>query len=323
MIQNKSENPPSAPGIRRFSVKFFVFVLPVLALLVAIELFFRQMENPFKTKAEYFAANKSRIEVLFFGSSHTQNGVNPEFFAKPSCNLGFASQDIKADSSLFFHNVRQMPRLRTVIYELEYHRMDLENGPDYVRTPWYYLYYGIEIAPVNWINKISLYSSNTTFFNENLLQMAMGKEKVHKTINKYGYVTKNFSSEFGKMGYDSAAIAKSADKRLKGRFSETDDAVFARNARRVEMIAQYCKSHGIRLMLVGPPLYQTYQERMLPRKRSRVRHFIDTLREKYGLPYADFSADARFRLRDFADDDHLDPDGAKKYTQLLDSLTQR
>ena len=177
--------------MKKFLFKFILFCLPVLILLLGMELYFRNAPNSFITIANYFNANKQDVEVLILGSSHNQNGFNPKYCKANTLNLSYGQQDIQMDSALFFSNVKQMKHLKTVVFELDYHRMDIENGKDYFRLPWYYIYYNAEIYPVKWYNKLSLYTSNPEFFNNILLKEIKGESKI-QTINKYGYSKAGF-----------------------------------------------------------------------------------------------------------------------------------
>jgi hypothetical protein len=41
---------------------------------------------------------------------------------------------------------------------------------------------------------------------------------------------------------------------------------------------------------------------------------------KFGIQYFDFSESKQFHLKDFKNDNHLNPDGAKIFTVIIDSL---
>lgn len=295
------------------------FLLPIFILFIGIEMYFRHYKNAFAIKAGYLAKHKSDIEVLILGSSHHQNGLNPAFFSHKTCNLAYASQDIKIDSAMFFSNARDMKNLKAVVFELDYHRPDIENGADYFRYPWYDMYYGFEVAPVKFINKLSLYSSNPVFFNNNLMSIFKGEYKPQE-INAFGYVEKNNLSKFRDMKHDSVAIFASAGERLKGKDKDMSDAIFARNRSRIISMIDYCRQHHLRIYFFSSPLYLTYRNNMVEAKKLRFDRLTAELKNDYHVPYYDFHDDKRFTLKDFADDDHLNPEGAKIYSKIIDSI---
>jgi len=94
--------------MKSFITKIAFFILPIFILLIGVELYFRNAPNAFIVKSNYLKENIGQIEVLILGSSHHQNGLNPKYFSKNTCNLANGSQDIKMDSALFFSNVKRM-----------------------------------------------------------------------------------------------------------------------------------------------------------------------------------------------------------------------
>ena len=57
-----------------------------------------------------------------------------------------------------------------------------------------------------------------------------------------------------------------------------------------------------------------------PATREWMRHSLDSLARREGISWIDLEADARFHPDDFADMDHLGPQGAWRFTSVLDSL---
>jgi len=209
-------------------------------LLLSIEIYFRNVENAFKIKAEFHKRNLNEIETLFLGSSHTQNGVNPRFLKSKSSNLSFGSQDIQLDSALFFSYIPKMSNLKNVVVELDYHRLDLENNADYYRYSWYHIYHDIEIHPIKFHKKLSLYASSPSFFNSNFIS-SLKRDKNKQVFNEYGYVEKNYIDHFTPLHHDKLVIKNSAIQRLSGRHIENFPNSRNRNKNRLNAIINYCK----------------------------------------------------------------------------------
>ena len=305
--------------MKQFLAKSLWFLLPVLLFFTAMEIYIRNSENSFITKAKYFQKNKEQVEVLVLGSSHNQNGVNPKFFRSKTTNLSYGSQDIQIDSALFFSNVKQMKNLKKVVFELDYHRLDIENKPDFYRFPWYYMYYGIEVQPVKFVHKVSLYSSNVDFFNTIILDQFSSNYKP-QVINEFGFVEKNYTDDFVGFFYMENKIEATAKERLKSRHKEFSAKNFNRNASRIQSMIAYCKNNNIELYFFSSPLYKTYIENKIPMKDQKVKNYIQKLITNEKINYYNFENTSRFELYDFSNDDHLNAKGAEKYSKLIDSI---
>jgi hypothetical protein len=304
--------------MKNFLKGILFFFIPIFLIFGGIEFYVRNSPNAFITKSEYLKNNLDNISTLVLGTSHSQNGINPAFFKKETANISYGSQDIATDALLLMQYAPQMKNLKTVIFEYDYHRMDIDNDESFYRLPWYFIYYGIEVKPIPANKKFSLYFSNPDFFNNIIISRLKGKPK--QVINKYGFVEKNYSNDFEKYNYDEFKILKSASKRLKGRHTEFSEDIFSKNKALLIKCIEYCKSKNIRIIFVSSPLYKTYITAENPLKKKRITDLMNDLVKNYKVEYYDFSNNDNFKLKDFSNDDHLNAEGAKKYTLILNSL---
>jgi hypothetical protein len=302
-----------------FSLKFIIFFIPIVVLAVGLEIYFRNVENAFKIKADFHKQNIDKIETLVLGTSHSQNGINPKYFDNLTSNLSFGSQDIQLDSALLFHYVDKMKNLKNIIIELDYHRLDIENDKTYFRLPWYYIYHQVEIYSIKPLNRVSLYSSNTDFFNLNLMNSLKGATKKQK-INKFGFVEENYTNDFLPLNYDSVHIFKTASERLKNRHQEDSEQSRIKNKKRLDAMINYSMKKGLTAYVVSTPLYETYRNHKSVLKDSYRKKYIDSLVTHSKIKYINLEDSPIFTLKDFSNDDHLNDTGAKKYTLLLNEI---
>lgn len=306
--------------MRKFLIKFCLFILPIIFFFGGIEWYVRNLPNAFITKSKYLKENLNSIQTLVLGTSHSQNGINPKYFSKKTANISYGSQDINTDVALLFHYAPKMPNLTTVIFEYDYHRMDIDNPPEFYRFPWYYIFYNIEVKPLSLKQKFSLYFSNPTFFNHIILDRF--ENKPEQKVNKYGFVEKNYTNEFLQMDYDEQKINQLAKVRLANRHKEYSNPIFQKNKKNINILVAYCKQNNIQLVFVSSPLYSSYIHEEISQKAKRNQRFIDTLKKNFHINYLDLSKSKRFTVKDFSNEDHLNAEGAKKYSKILDSLTK-
>ncbi|MDB5203439.1 MAG: hypothetical protein JWQ27_2848 [Ferruginibacter sp.] len=305
--------------MRRFLIKLCLFLLPVFLLLVGIECYILFYPSTFNTKPAYLRKNAGAIEALVLGSSHNQNAINPEFLHIPTANLANAGQDVQLDSALFFKTVATLPALKLLILEMDYHTMEEKNDAAYFRLPWYKRFYDVELAPVSLLNRISIYSSEPSFFNKLLID-EMNPRKLRYKLNKFGFILNDFPGVMEDLDYDTLALAKTSAERLKDKHTINSPENFAFNRRKLDAIIRYALSHNLKLLVMSTPMYSTYIANEIAEKNMRRRHYIDSLKTLPNLTYADFEQSSRFDVHDFKNDDHLNSTGAKKFSMMVDSL---
>lgn len=301
--------------MKLFVKKVLFWFLPVALLYLAAEVYISVYPNNFNTRAAYIQ-NNADVSAVFFGSSHTQYGLNPEFLEAKTANLAYSGQDYQIDNALFFKYVPRLRKLKYVFLEFDYFSLEEKIPHQFFKIPWYYKHHGFQIEPVSFLNKISLYSSSPTFFNRYLADK-LNPFSESPAVNRFGFTVHDNTGDFFTLNFDSLKIEKSAAKRLKDRHAEESIKNYTFNKAKLEEILTYCKAHDLQVVLVKFPVFKTYRERYNPKKLMRSQKCLDSLKKAYDLTILDFESDSDFNLNDFKDDDHLNESGAEKLTKKI------
>lgn len=83
-------------------------------------------------------------------------------------------------------------------------------------------------------------------------------------------------------------------------------------------IADFCRDHNIRLILVTIPCWHSYNDKLDKNQINTMYQLIHQLQQEYGLIYLDYMRDERFEADDFYDSNHLSDQGATKFSKILD-----
>ncbi len=86
-----------------------------------------------------------------------------------------------------------------------------------------------------------------------------------------------------------------------------------------EKLIEMCIDRGVLPVLITTPVTRDYAKLLDNKQVERTRYLVQLYRQKYSLPYYDFSEAEGFTYDDFHDADHLNRDGAIKFTRLLNS----
>lgn len=303
--------------MKRFIVKTILISLPIILLGIFVELIITYYPNTFNRKADYLNSNLQISKILFLGSSHTQNSINPRFIDIPSLNLAYAGQDYQLDSALFFKHINQLGTMKKVFIEMDYHSLEEKNTDDYFRLAWYYKYYDINLGKFKFKDKISLYFTNTSFFTKYLINV-LNPWREKMIINKYGFI-ENDTGIFEELDFDEKNILQSANSRLKNKHNRESEANFKFNKSKILSVIDYCLKNEIEVTILKNPVYITYRNNYVQAKSDRRSFFIDSLVETGKVQIMDFESDDRFKVADFKDDDHLNSAGAKKLSSLINN----
>lgn len=286
----------------------------LLLLTEAIVVYYPSM---FNIKASFIKKNPE-IELLMLGSSHIQDDLNPEYFDIKSANLAYGSQDLDLDSALFFKYIDNLRNLKYLILELDYHTLEERNKPDYFRFPWYYKYHKIEIYKLTLFKRWFLFSSSPEFFRNYLLQIINPFEYRYK-LNKFGSVKNDFPGIFVTLNFDSLKIVRSASERLKDKFSMSSLENYRHNVTTLNTIINYCIKKDIKVILVQTPAYRSYRSTFRIEKLDRRNSYTDSLKRecRSKVIVLDHESDPKFSVHDFKNDDHLNSDGAMKFSRII------
>lgn len=301
--------------MRKFIIKTFLISLPIILTGVFIELFISFYPNTFNTKAKYLTSNLDNIEILFLGSSHIQDDINPEFIDIPSANVAYSLQDYHLDSALYFKYVERLKKIDKVVIELDYHSLEEKNAQDYFGLLWYYRYYDINLDNFKAYNKFNLFYSNPKFFS-NYLKRTLNPFNEKNRINKFGFLG-NDSDVFKRMNFDEKIIAETSIKRLKNRHTSVSVDNFKSNKEILRLLIEDCFERNIQVILLKTPQYVTYRNNYNIERLKRRDSLVDSLLASGKIKLWDYEKDQRFGVTDFKNDDHLNSKGAEKLSKII------
>jgi hypothetical protein len=313
--------------MKHFIKKILWFILPVLlpllVILLSIELILEKYPSTFQYKAQYIKQNSNTISIIFLGSSHTQNAINPEYITSyNAANLAFGSQDYKLDMQLLNHWIGRLPKLKYVVFDLSYHSLEFENPPNYYVNTLYLKYYHIN----NFTKKTSLFNRSVFLSRPSLYLELLKYRNNIPNINKFGFSTESALWEkeldrFKNLNYDTTFINADLNNIFINRHREENIHAYYKNSFRLLNMIKRCIRNHMQPIILIPPVYQSYYLEMTPSKKERRDNFLRIIKKKYPqIIIINYENNSIFSVTDFINEDHLNPIGAKKFTQIVDSI---
>ena len=306
--------------IKIFIRKLFLFLLPIIVISLGFIIFAEtklyNYPSTFQLKEKYLRENIDSIEVLVLGSSHNQTAINPGFIKDYYVsNISFAGQNIKIDSCLFYKFVNNLPKLKAVVFEVSYHTLEYDYDPNYFRNSLYLRFYNINLfGRKPKLREYSIYLSKPKLYNKFLNPFT----KIIN-VNKYGFETSSLkNNRFKNLNYDKNIILNDTNNPLINRHKKEDINAYDKNKIILNGMIEYCLKNDISPILIKPPVYTNYYNSYIKPKEERRRFYMDSLKLKLPqLIILDYEQSNVFTIKDFKNEDHLNPKGAVKFSKLL------
>jgi hypothetical protein len=209
-----------------------------------------------------------------------------------------------------------MKNLKLVIFTISYFSLEyqLDKGIERWRAGFYRQVYDIpdengqeSLQLINY-SYIALYSPKVayTLVLQKLKEKAFGGEQaVDEGRSRDLGIKSEVSNEDGK-----SRVQLHESMMYKGNI--------AANVKALERVCAELKARKIAVVFITTPLHETYAARMQAAPLQRMQETIRGLSDKYQIEYFNYMFDRRFSTPDFFNSDHLNPQGAEKFSRILD-----
>lgn len=305
--------------MKKFVKHTVLFFIPVILGYLAVEYTTRQLPMGFKDLSRYYEENKTEFEVLVLGSSQIKDAINPELLQIPTLNLGSGNQHHDTDFKILKGLLPHIPNLKTVVLEVSYSHFELpHNGKDFWKNAVYYEYYGVNaFERRTWFKDRLVYLSNPQFFSERLLGHYKGTDPP-AGFSKYGFDTLNYGGRFQDLNYSEEKIAKT---KFRLNYKERPE-VFQNNAALFNEMLDFLKEKELNVIICSVPMYKTFLSARNPNILRRRDSILSRIEQDYSnvRMFRKEEDTVRFKVKDYWNQSHLNPDGAKKFTEEFEML---
>jgi hypothetical protein len=308
---------PGQPQVRRFLAKAVLLAVPVLFFLIAFELRFTQA-NPshFAVKKALLERQASRIEVLIMGSSHELTAIYPGELGRPAFNLASQSQSLYYDISLIRKYRASLPALKLVVLPISYFSLeyDLDDAPERWRS--YHYKYFYSLPHQDWHHLFSSRNFSAYFLSSESFRARVLLGKAANAALEYD-VWGGWTNRPRIEAMDADQLAAAAQATLRTHEGMMRPKHLAANLTRLQDIVRELRRDGVSVVFITTPVSRFYRDGINKDAYQRMQTAMRKLSASEGFPYRNYMFDGRFTDSDFADGDHLNSAGARKFTHLL------
>jgi len=306
--------------MRRFFLKFCLFLLPLVLFFGIVELKLARLPNTYSQKKADFEKQLNDIQIIVLGPSHALHGIDPAYFSHKGYNLANASQTIFYDKEITLRYLDKLPALRLVIIPISYNSLytQLQDSKESFRCWFYSKYWGIEYTGMSLLD-LHRYSNIALYTPEKTLEF----------INKgFNVDLLEGLSPNGFLRYDTADCLKnisflSGAKRVELYRRMMKEEHYTENVALLTELVSTLRKRNIQVCLITTPVFKTFAKYCEPGIFESNLAAIRDLCREHGCGYFNYFNDKRFTVTDFYDNDHLNFIGAARLSKVLDSEVVR
>ncbi len=301
----------------KYSLFFFT---PIVLVFCVMELLTDHLPSKFKANQNYIEKQKNKFETLVLGSSQLMNGINAEWIESSTLNLASGSQHHDTDLKLLKTLRPKFDNLKTVVIELSYSHFELpHNGTKFWKNPLYLKYYHVNMFErKTYFKDKFIFLANPPFFLKNFYNYYIENDLYDK-FNEFGFKTFNYSGVFKNLNYNEDEIYLIPQIDLN---TVEDLSIFKKNTKLFFELLDYLEHEKINIIICKAPMYKTFLSKRNPSILKRRDSILQVVSLKYfGIKILDVEEDTlNFNVNDYINHSHLNPDGAKKFTLLLNEI---
>jgi len=302
--------------MKKFLKKILVFVIPIVLVTLAFEVYLRTLNTDYRKKMTGLKANYNTIQLLALGNSHAYNDVDPRQFDIEAYNMAASNQSIYFDKRITLKHIDKLKSLKYVLISVDYHSLSFSSQG--LRDTWVYYNYDIKYK-----DKKEFWTSLSYFWfgYTPRITISMIKSEFldwHHGNTKNNQVIKGWMPQYG---VNESAFTK---KSIKSRANYFNREV-KNSTEREEIITDLddfivqLKQRNVTPILFTSPMYKDVYTYLKKENLEQNKEDIQVLVNKHKIEYWDFSNE-NYDKSLFHNNDHLNDKGAEIFTKKLNSL---
>jgi hypothetical protein len=294
----------------RLLLKCAAFALPLMMAFGALDWRLARMPNGYSEKRRLLEAEAKAVEIVVTGSSRELFAVVPSELPCRTLNLAGQSQSLAIDTTIVNEYLPRMAALQVLVLPVSAFSLDyrLSDSPEDWRLTFFLRAFGFDAPGERSLGLI-----------QHSLIWAYGpKESLAFARHGFKGSPLNLADRGWVASFSYAPISSEAGRaRAKFHLSLMNPSFRERNLAALDATIRAARRAGVRVVLLVSPALKTYLDGFPPETLPSMRAAIRGLAERTGAVVADYLEDPRFSTADFSDNDHLSPQGARRFSRLL------
>lgn len=302
--------------MKKFLKHICLFSSVLILLSIGFEITLRRIPNSYRFKRNIVEKKGEEIKNLIIGSSVVNCGIDPAYLSDSTYNLAISGQWLRYNQVLLERYIDRLPHLKNIIWGISYQTLWLDDyiGQDKISIANHKIYMDID-KHKDILYNIELLSTGSISFRKWSKYYILHKKTM--SCDSLGLDHSYDLSERGR------TWVEDIPRQIKGHSiaeNEKTEKLFKENVRRIDEVAELCRTRGIRLYLVIPPVHRKYYELTNAGQVEKMCAALEAVAAKWdNVRFYNYFNDKRFEDDDnFHNGNHLSSDkGAVRFTRIL------
>ena len=301
----------------KFYIKFSTLCFIIFLILFFLEIKLKDTNNSYKKKNQDFESQLDSIQILILGSSHSEDDINPAYFDKYTYNASNNSQSIYYDSQIAFKYLNKLIKLKFVIISLSYFSLgySLNDEIENLRITYYSNYWKIYPEKRNNFKLNNYFFCLSGFGKINL----MFKDKSDSNLFNNGFYSNPIVNKKEVLINDTLQGFKRAS--LHNSILKNEN--YLDNVNYLDSLLKILIKKNIVPIIITTPVHYNYYKYLNKYYLNLNKNIITQLCLKFQCKYYNFMQDKRFEDMDFFNFDHLNYNGAEKFSKILNEIIKK
>lgn len=298
--------------MKKFLLRTLYILVPLLVGWMLIEVMYRFVPNNYVAKYDGLKTHKN-AEIFILGNSHSFYGIYPELMSKDAYNASNISQGLLCDKLIFEKYIAGKTNAKAIVLNADYTTFyeGRENSEFLWRRYFYRHFLHLDIPDMKPLDP-KLYSlALVTRFDLTLENIRLyANTGTFQQCSSYG----NGKNE----GIDEEINNEETAKIIVEKHSEST-TLSEENLSYLNEIISLAEKNNIKVLIVSMPVTSYYTALTDKTRVKTIKSICKKMENHKNVSYLNLFEDSRFTNNDFHDPDHLNDEGAKKCTAIINT----
>lgn len=310
--------------MKKIVFKIFIFLSILIALLFLVNTLFTNKQIYWYKSQEYQKefGHSNKIDVAFFGSSHTLCSYDPRIIETElnysAFNFGYANQRLLSAIPLI---EQAIDKYNISLGIIDIFKASLERPPYEEKVSAFQLktfdYLPLSISKIKQMEKI--FGMEDALFKVPLLrEHALWDEKIFQKKFELGSSQDYYKGFYTKTSFDNETWKKITERSTINRFPKTLDGlqISEFESTIIKKLIKYFQDNNVPLIFINAPIFKGYESDEFYTYNKLLKEYLTSLGAIY-INLNEHYNEIGLTKKDFRDLSHLNSSGAIKVTKFL------